>query len=698
MRALLAVLLLLLPALAFAQGPAARGEATLVADSVVVAADGRLVASGNVQAFYDGTTLSAASIAYDRGADRLAIEGPILIRDAEGNILVAERAELDPRLENGILRGARLVLDRQLQLAAGRIDRVGGNLTALTNAAATSCQVCAGRAPLWEIRADRVVHDEAEGQLYFDDATFRIRGVPVFWLPALRLPDPGNERSSGLLVPRVRTTDQLGLGIRLPVFVELGGSRDLTLTPYLSAHTRTLEARYRQAFLAGDLLVRGAASRDDLGAPGGRGFLALDGALDIGGGVELAFAGRLVSDDAYLLDYGHSDDDRLESTMALTRVGPASLFEADVTRYQSLRDDEVQGALPPVTTRLSWEGRFATFGGRLTLGAGADGFRRTVDGGRDVARVGAFAGWRRDRVLGPGVVAEAEGRLDLDAYRIADDAGFPASLGRVTPAAAVTLRWPLARRGAMGAADLIEPVASLGWSAALGERPPNEDSRLVEFDAANLLALSRLPGEDGEEEGPRLSYGVSWTRSGARFASTLALGQVLRTDPSGASEASGLAGRASDVLLAGRLDLAGGFALNARTLLAGGPAFGKSEARLDWRNARVGLAAAYLYLPADEDENRGRRAAEWTFDAEWRPSERWTFGAGARYDVARDAPARARLSAAWRNECVEVDVSVSRRYTSFDTAEPSTDLGLTVNLNGFSAGRAATVAPGACRP
>ena len=43
------------------------------------------------------------------------------------------------------------------------------NLKAV-EAHATSCQVCPGRAPLWEIRAAQVIHDKAAEQLYFEDA------------------------------------------------------------------------------------------------------------------------------------------------------------------------------------------------------------------------------------------------------------------------------------------------------------------------------------------------------------------------------------------------------------------------------------------------------------------------------------------------------------------------------------------------
>ena len=119
-RALLLLALLLAPL-----GARAQAVASLVADNVTV--EGRtLSATGNVEVFHDGTRLSAAAITYDRSSERLTIDGPIYIVSPRGDITTATRAELDPQLENGILRGARLVLDRQLQLAANRLyERLG---------------------------------------------------------------------------------------------------------------------------------------------------------------------------------------------------------------------------------------------------------------------------------------------------------------------------------------------------------------------------------------------------------------------------------------------------------------------------------------------------------------------------------------------------------------------------------------------
>ena len=153
-------------------------------------------------------------------------------------------------MSEGILTSARLVLNQQLQLAASKMMRVAGRYTALQTVTASSCKVCKGDpTPLWEIRARRVVHDEVERQIYFDRAQFRLAGVPVLYIPRLRMPDPTLKRATGFLMPTIRTTSDLGTGIKLPYFIVLGKSADLTLTPYLTTkQSETLGLRYRQAF------------------------------------------------------------------------------------------------------------------------------------------------------------------------------------------------------------------------------------------------------------------------------------------------------------------------------------------------------------------------------------------------------------------------------------------------------------------
>ena len=701
MRALwLALWLCLAPVLA-----AAQGTATLVADTVEVVGEARLVATGNVQAFYDGATLSAARITYDRASDRLIIEGPIFLRDANGDILTAEQGTLDPRFENGLLRGARLVLDQQVQLAANQIARLeDGRYSALTRAVATSCQVCGTRAPLWEIRADSVLHDTEARQLYFEGARFHIRGVPLLWVPRLRLPDPTLDRATGFLTPRLRSTDELGIGIKLPYFIRIGDRRDLTLTPYISSRTRTLEARFRQAYLAGDIEINGSLSRDDLLPDTWRSYLEATGRFRLPREFRLGFRLQAVSDADYLLDYDISDQDRLPSSLRLERVREQELFQAEGTYFASLRDAEVDSSLPPVVLDFGYERRLvpAGIGGVLTLGYSGDALERTDEGdagtARDVARLGGSANWQRQWILPGGLVASAEGDLRLDYYALADDPAFESGL-RLGPATAVTLRWPMVRRDAGGITQVIEPVVSLGWSESFGVLPPNEDSTLAELDEGNLLSLTRTPGEDAREEGSRASVGLFWSRTAPDGqAARLGFGRVFQSAAQPAySPASGQSEATSDWLLVAGLETAGGFGLNLRTLFDASFDFNKTEARLDWRNDRLDIAAAYVWLPEDPSREREAPASEWRLDASAQVDPNWRLSADARYDVGLDYLAQAGVGAQWRNECVTVDLSVDRRYTSFSDDDPTTSFEFSVNLTGFSTGRSDAGPTGRCR-
>ena len=693
MRFLFTLLLTLLPMLASAQG-----AATLVADSVFVPAGGQqLIAQGNVEVFFDGKRLSAQRIIFDQAADRLTIEGPLFVTGVDGMIFTADSASLDPQLRNGILRGARLVLDEQLQLAASQIDRVEGRYTQLYQVAATSCHICAnGETPLWEIRARRVIHDQDEQQLYFDDASFRVAGVPIFWLPRMRLPDPTLTRATGLLTPSITSSDNLGTGIKLPYFIRLNDHRDLTLTPFLSTSSTTLEAAYRQAFTRGDITIDAAITNDDLFS-GNRGYVFADGVFDLGQDIKLRFDVEYTSDDDYLLEYDFSDKDRLDSEVSLDRVRDRDLTQASLTYFSSLRSGEDSATLPPILVDISWERRVTPdWGGTLSFTSDLQShyretsLQRTVLGdfaGRDVARVSFGTAWRKDHVTQSGLVIDGTVGVDFDYYNVSDDSLVEDTL-RSTLYGQTTLRYPLIRQTAQ-ATHVLEPMVQLAWSDVQGDTVTNEDSTATEFDQANLLALSRFAGEDAVETGIRGAVGLSWTRVSANgWDSTMTVGRVFResTDLS-FSETSGLRGTSSDWLIAGQLRTSAGFTVDSRLLVDDTFDVTRSETLAGWSGDKLDLSAGYIFLPADTDESRTVDVSELAFDTTYRFNDTWSMGLDARYDVASTTQTQSGLEIGWQNECVTVDFSVSRRFTSSTTLTPSTDFGLTVGLNGFSAGR-----------
>lgn len=700
---LLALALALAAGRAVAQTPA--GPATLIADRVFLASRTLLIAEGNVEVLYGEARLRASRIVYDRAADRLTIAGPIVLTRGDAVLLLADQAELSPDLAEGLMNSARLVLNRQLQLAAADLMRTQGRYARLRRVVATSCRVCADRpVPLWEIRAASVIHDEAARQLHFRSAQFRLAGLPVLWLPWLRMPDPTLKRATGFLLPSIRTTSTLGTGLRLPYFIVLGPSRDLLLTPYLSTdRTRTLQLRYREALRTGGFSLQGAVSQDDLKPGDTRGYLFATGRLALARGWGLDVRLEAVSDATYLADYGLGRRDRLTSGITLERVRRDEQARARLLGFRSLRPGEGNSTLPAAMAEGLWERRIDTpaIGGSAGLRLQGFGVLRpseTDGAGRDTGRLALRLDWQRTAVLGPGLLLRVEAAAAGELYAVAEDSAHPARRGYLTPTLAAELRWPLVRRTAAGGESLLEPVVQLAFSPRASRRVPNEDSAIVELDEGNLLALSRFPGGDAAEDGLRANLGLIWRhRAASGWSGGLAFGRILRAraDPD-FSPGSGLAGRVSDWFVAADAAAPGGARLAARALVGDGLEVRRGEVQMSWPSGRVDLATGLVWLAADAAENRPAPTAEWTLDATVRLNANWTGRFNSRYDFEAERATEAGLGLVWRNECVVVDLSVTRRFTSSASVEPATDFSLTVGLVGFGGGEEAGPPARAC--
>ena len=679
-------------------------QATLVADQILINADSTMVANGAVEVLYKGTRLTASKITFDQTSNLLKIEGPIAIDDGSGTVILASEAEISSDMRNGILKSARLVLQDQMQLAAAQMDRVDGRYTQLSRVVASSCQVCpTNPRPLWEIRASRVVHDQTERQLYFDNAQFRVAGVPVFWVPRLRMPDPTVDRATGFLLPTLRSSSTLGLGIKVPYFIAIGDSRDVTLTPFVTdSGNKSLAFRYREAFANGTLSFEGELSKDDLTTRDTRGYLFSYGSFLLPRSYRLGYQIETVTDDGYLLDYNIAEKDRLATGAYLQRTGRDSYFDTRLFKHNSLRAGDDNQTLPSLVGNLSLIRRMTPdlIGGQATLsfdvltlnrssGVSFDANGDGVTDGRDMTRATLGVNWRRQELLTNGMVLGFGAGLTADAFSIRQDNAFPSVVTRMTPMAFADLSWPWVKSASGGhSAQVIEPVVQLIWSQESTTPVPNEDSTLVEFDEGNLFSFSRFPGADVYESGLRANVGLSWSRyDPAGWNFTVAGGRIFRSEDLGQfSTGTRLSGTRSDWLLAMRLQSNQGLAVANRALFDDDFSFSKDELRLDWDNGITSIGANYVWLMADPLGGRPTSISELAFDAGWQFTSGWRAVAAGRYDFEADRAAKAGIGLEYRNECAAVDLSLSRRFTSSTTVTPTTELSVAVRLSGFGTG------------
>lgn len=692
MRAVWFILLALIWPIALA---AQSEPAVLVADQVLITEDSTLIADGSVEVFQGDVSLTASRISYTPGTEKLTIEGPITLRDGETTVIVADEAELDRDLRNGILRSARLVLDRHLQIGANQIDRVDGRYHQLYKTVATSCRVCSpGQTPLWHIRARRVVHDTEKRQLYFDDAHFRVGPFPIFYLPRLRLPDPTLDRATGFLIPRIASNTSLGTGVKVPYFIKLGDHRDLTLTPYVSPKTRTLEFRYRQAFRRGRITFNGAYTDDDVRVDEPRYYVFGSGTFGLGRDYSLSFDVETVSDDAYLPLYAYSFKTRLDSAINLSRARRDQFIQVGGIVYDSLRANEIQSQLPTIVLDGKYVQRFFPdrLGGEFRLSVDAHDHERSsqslVSGeGRDVSRLVVDTHWLDSWTLTGGLRADAKVGASFEAFEIRQDEVYGGQEVRALPQARLALSLPLRKTGAAGGVHILMPKMQLGWTGGSEDFVPLEESTRVEFDEGNLFALSRFPEADRREHGLTFAYGLNWVRVDARgWESNFSVGQIVReTEISDFTKTSGLDGTRSDILVAGQLKSQTGLSIASRALFDGELAFTKAELRADWSNARAGLGTSYVWLEEDAGEERTRAVSELTVNGRYRVGNHWSLAGNWRYDLEDDRTSVAGVNVGYDNECVSVGLSVQRRFSSSANIEPATNFGFTIALRGFSA-------------
>ncbi|MEL6586388.1 MAG: LPS assembly protein LptD, partial [Pseudomonadota bacterium] len=473
--------------------------------------------------------------------------------------------------------------------------------------------------PVWQIRAKRIIHDRQERQLYFEGARFEVGGVPIAWLPRLRLPDPTLERTTGWLVPRFSSDDLLGTGVTTPYFFAIDASRDLTLYPYVTnTETRSLGFRYRQAFDAGDIEVEGAISQDTVTTDEFRGYLFAEGTFALPRDYRLEFDVEAVSDDTYLLNYGITEKDRLDSRIAITKVNRKSRVLAEAILFDSLRDGEDNRFLPTRVVTVERQGRTRprTLGGQAVWTLQAHARERTAsevpvglptNSARDVLRASAAVDWRRSWVTGGGLVFTGLGGLHLDAYNVRQDPTFDdTAFARAVPYAGLEVRLPMTRPGRNGVRHVLEPVAQL--ILAPDNRPitPDEDSLTPEFDEGNLFSASRFAGRDTRELGSRLNLGLSYTRydpSGWKVG--VLVGRVVRDKDLGQfRRGTGLDGSSSDWLLSASATNGKGFEVMQRALFDDQLTFSRSDTILRWYGTGRSLETSYTYLEADAEAGR----------------------------------------------------------------------------------------------
>jgi LPS-assembly protein len=687
--------------------------------------DGIVIARGNVEIAQGERILLADEVRYDIPRDVITATGKVSLLQPSGEVIFGDRVRVTGDLREGAIEAFRMLLTDNSRLAAANAVRVDDNRTDMNRAVYSPCEICKDdpdSAPLWQVRASRVIHDQREQTVYYRHARLELFDVPMFYTPYFSHPDPTAERQTGLLAPTVGYSSVLGGTVRPRYYVVLSEQADFTFEPlFTTGAGQVAQGTYRRATATGRFEITGSITRatnldsaddttaglrfDDPTVAEGdlRGHIDTEGLFDIDDNWRWGWDVRWASDDAYLERYGYSFDDPLQSELFAERFEGRSYFRGEAMAFQGLRrqNDEFQQpfVLPNAEYHYISDPHF--LGGQLFGELGGLNLMRTE--GRDTQRVSGTLGWKRSFVEPLGGRVTLKGVTNVDAYSYHDTVdgedvilprNRPAESGqtaRVFPQAAVEYGYPLTRSTWLGT-EVIEPRVQLvvGPNGGNSSRIPNETSRTFNFSASNLFALDRIPGRDRVSSGQRVDYGLEYTY----------------TTPRGQGTASALVGQSyrinSDSALPDTVggdeafsDIVGQVALSPVRYLSGRYGFriddetgelGLSEAALTFGPSALRLGVSYTLVAGQRSELADLREREQlNLRLNSRLSRYWSVSARHRQNLRDKEPLDTRLGVAYQDECFLIRLSAERDYANRAGVEDDTTLMVTIGLKNLGA-------------
>ncbi len=684
--------------------PAAAQRSPLTEAPVLIAADqitydenlGIVTASGNVEIAQNDRVLLADSVSYNLKTNVVTASGNISLLDPAGNVIFANFAELTNDMAEGFIRDIRVLMSDRSRLAAASGLRTGGNTTVFKKGVFSPCELCRDdptRAPLWQLKAIEIEHDQEEQVIRYRDAWMEIFGIPIFYTPYFEHPDPTVERQSGLLAPTFGSSDILGTTYQQPYFWAIGPDKDATIAPIVTTNQGvTTAGEYRQIFRDGRIDLRGSLGVSDRTETDGtidedalRGHIDSTARFDINKAWRWGVDAQRATDDTYLRVYNFSSEPTLTSRAFVEGLNGRNYLAVNNYLYQGLRSTDINDELPIIfpLAEYSYMSDPGIAGGKYTMDASLLALTRIE--GRDSRRVSVALGWELPYTGPAGDVYNLVARVQGDGYWVngvdpnsdeVNPAGPTESglTGRVFPQLALQWRYPWVRNSGT-IHQVVEPMAQV-VVAPTGSNPgeiPNEDSLDFEFDDTNLFSLNRFPGVDRVDPGTRVDYGLKWTVTGDEggWASAF-VGQSYRLETDSVFEAgSGVEDNFSDIV--GRVEIKPTYALGLRYRFR----FDKDDlsARRNELDLRIGPSALNLNLGytlinpgAQTDEFGDREELNWRLNS--RLSRYWSAFGGQRIDLVDNIALQSRIGLVYADECCYVQAVFERSEFSDREIEP----------------------------
>jgi len=219
------------------------GPVVLNADSLAFEEDtGVAIAEGNVEIGFGNRSIRADRIRYDSKTGEAELTGRVHYKDM-GDEFSFDRIVLNIETELGVMYNGSIRLStNNYQIFSEKFEKTGARSFRIQKGSLTTCPC--DPEPDWkfDVRRSEVTID---GYAVGKDVTFKVRGMPVFWLPWAAFPVKLT-RQSGFLMPSFSHSATKGYSFQLPFYWAISRWSDATVTlEHMSRRGLRPEVEYR---------------------------------------------------------------------------------------------------------------------------------------------------------------------------------------------------------------------------------------------------------------------------------------------------------------------------------------------------------------------------------------------------------------------------------------------------------------------
>ncbi|MDG4475877.1 LPS-assembly protein LptD [Thiovibrio frasassiensis] len=235
---LCSIVVTLIALVVLGSGPAAARPIPweITADSLVHLDDpNSILAEGNVIMIRPksqgpgGMYIRADWARYDVERGTVKARGNVYILSGRDEI-TAKRADLDLEAETGTFTESTIFMaDTHMYVTGEEVEKTGEFNYTLKKGWATACKPEEGKSPPWSFTSS-TTKLTLDGMAQMTNAVFHVKDAPVAYTPYMTFPAK-TKRESGLLFPEWSTSSRDGLGLMVPIFLNVSPSTDITLYP-----------------------------------------------------------------------------------------------------------------------------------------------------------------------------------------------------------------------------------------------------------------------------------------------------------------------------------------------------------------------------------------------------------------------------------------------------------------------------------